>query len=92
MHCFKKKSYICRKKGIEHTMKTKSLPLRIFDFYKEGFMSMTWGKTLWILIIIKLFIMFAILKVFFFPKFLNRFDSDAEKGNYVSEQLIDRST
>ncbi len=61
---------------------------RIFDFYIEGFRSMTLGKTLWILILIKLFIMFFVLKLFFFPNFLNsKFDTDEEKGNYVIEQL-----
>ena len=40
---------------------TRSLPARIFDFYVEGFRSMTVGKTLWLIILIKLFIMFAIL-------------------------------
>jgi hypothetical protein len=49
---------------------------------------MTWGKQVWLLILIKLFIMFAVLKLFFFPDFLNsNFDNDQERGNYVLEQL-----
>ena len=61
---------------------------RIFYFYYDGFRSMTLGKTLWAIILIKLFIMFAILKIFFFPNFLkSKFDSDEERGNYVIEQL-----
>ncbi len=60
----------------------------IFNFYYEGFRSMTVGKTLWIIILIKLFIMFAILKLFFFPDFLNsKFKSDSEKSDYVIERL-----
>jgi hypothetical protein len=35
--------------------------------------------------------MFAILKVFFFPKYLNQFDSKTEKEEYVSKELIDRA-
>lgn len=32
--------------------------------------------------------MFFVLKLFFFPNFLNsKFDTDEEKGNYVIEQL-----
>ena len=59
-----------------------------FNMYVEGFKNMTWGKSLWIIIFIKLFIMFAILKVFFFPDFLNsRFETDEEKSEYVSKQL-----
>lgn len=49
---------------------------------------MTVGKRLWAIIIIKLFIMFAILKMFFFKNFLNdKFDSDEDKAEYVIEQL-----
>ncbi len=60
----------------------------ILDFYYKGFKSMTIGKQLWIIIIIKLFIMFAILKLFFFPNFLkSNFDTDQERSDYVIEQL-----
>ena len=49
---------------------------------------MTVGKQLWIIILIKLFIMFFILKVFFFPDLLkDRFANDKERGDYVIEQL-----
>lgn len=61
---------------------------KIFLFYYEGFRSMTVGKKLWVIIIIKLFIMFAILKLFFFPDFLNsKFKTDEERSDYVIEQL-----
>jgi hypothetical protein len=49
---------------------------------------MTWGKSLWAIILIKLFIMFVILRIFFFPDFLKRdFDTDEERGDHVLEQL-----
>ncbi len=61
-----------------------------FNMYVEGFRNMTWGKSLWIIILIKLFIMFVILKIFFFPNFLNsRFETDEEKSEYVSKQLTE---
>ncbi len=60
----------------------------IFRLYIDGFKSMTYGKTLWIIILIKLFIIFAVLKLFFFPDFLKKnFSSDDERSNYVIEQL-----
>jgi hypothetical protein len=47
------------------------------------------GKRLWAIILIKLFVMFAILKIFFFQDFLSaRFDDDKQKSDYVIEQLI----
>jgi len=60
----------------------------IFRFYLDGFKSMTYGKTLWIIILIKLFIIFAVLKIFFFPDFLKKnFSSDDERSDYVIDQL-----
>ena len=56
--------------------------------YIDGFKNLTWGKPLWIIILVKLFIMFAILRVFFFPNLLNsRFHTDKEKSEYVSKEL-----
>jgi hypothetical protein len=60
-------------------------------FFYDGFSSMTVGKRLWIIILVKLFIIFIILRLIFFPNFLNRnFNTDKEKGEYVRDQLIDR--
>lgn len=72
-------------------MKTKSNVInRAFRFYYNGFASMTWGRQLWLIILIKLFIMFAVLKLFFFPDFLKtNFETDAERSNYVIERLTD---
>ena len=61
---------------------------KIFEFYYTGFKEMKVGKQLWVIILIKLFILFAILKLFFFPNFLkSKFNSDKERGDYVIEQL-----
>ena len=69
-------------------MKKKNILIRIFFFYYDGFKNMTVGKKLWTIIIIKLFIMFVILKLFFFRNFLGeKFETDKEKGDYVIEQL-----
>ncbi len=69
-------------------MKKKNIFLRIFTFYYEGFKSMTVGRTLWAIILIKLFVMFVILKIFFFPNFLkSNFDNDEERSKHVIEQL-----
>uniref|UniRef100_A0AB33JCE3 DUF4492 domain-containing protein n=1 Tax=Prevotella sp. GTC17260 TaxID=3236796 RepID=A0AB33JCE3_9BACT len=72
-------------------MKKDSFLYRAYDLYYDGFRHMTLGKTLWTVILIKLFIMFAILKVFFFPDFLGKKASKGQKGQFVSEQLINRA-
>jgi hypothetical protein len=66
----------------------KNLLIRIFHFYYDGFRAMTVGKKLWLIILIKLFIIFVILKLLFFPDFLNsRFRTNQERSDYVIEQL-----
>ena len=64
---------------------------RVFHLYYDGFRSMTVGKTLWIIIGIKLFIFFVILKWLFFPDFLStKCDTDQEKTEYVRSQVVDK--
>ena len=64
-----------------------------FTMFWDGFRNMTLGKTLWALVIIKLIIMFWILKPIFFPNFLNsKFHDENKKAEYVNQQLIERST
>ena len=60
---------------------------RIWRFYYEGFRSMTIGKTLWIIVLIKLFVMFAILRLFFFRPVLK--GSDEQKAETVRSTLIE---
>lgn len=49
---------------------------------------MTVGKKLWTIILVKLFIMFIILKLIFFPNLLKKnFRNDTERSDYVLEQL-----
>ena len=60
----------------------------IYGFYRDGFQEMVLGKKLWAIILIKLFVMFAVLKVFFFPNYLNtKFETQEEKGAYVLDQI-----
>ena len=68
-------------------MKKESAFIRIYRFYLEGFREMKLGKTLWLIILVKLFI----LRLFFFPNYLGQFDSDSEKENHVSNELIQRA-
>jgi hypothetical protein len=61
---------------------------RIFNFYFDGFKNMTWGKSVWIIILIKLFIFFFVLKIFFFPDILKKnFSTDEERGSHVLENI-----
>ncbi|MDO4674825.1 DUF4492 domain-containing protein [Campylobacter sp.] len=62
--------------------------LRIFNFYKEGFRNLTLGKTLWKIILIKLFIILVVLKIFVFDVNFNAlFKDDASKSEFVIKNL-----
>lgn len=70
-------------------VKKENFVLRIWRFYIGGFKNMSnWGRQVWIIILIKLFIMFVILKIFFFPNFLKtNFSTDEERSNHVLEEI-----
>jgi len=61
---------------------------KIASFYWHGFRSMKTGRTLWLIIIIKLIIIFGFLKLVFYPDLLNsKFDSDAQRAAYVLDNI-----
>lgn len=66
--------------------------LRVYRFYRDGFRSMTVGRYLWLMIIIKLFILFFVFKLFFFPDLLKRdYDNDADRAQAVRSALIENN-
>ena len=60
---------------------------RIYHFYADVFRGMTVGRTLWIVIIIKLVVMFAVIRLFFMPDILGGFDNDTQRAEAVREHL-----
>lgn len=59
-----------------------------YEMYRDGFRSMTIGRYLWAIIIVKLLIMFLVLKLFFFPDILRtRYDDDASRAEAVRDAL-----
>ena len=70
-------------------MKKDGFWYRAWDLYYDGFRHMTLGKTLWAIILIKLFIIFVVLKIFFFPNFLKQ-HADGNEAEYVATQLINK--
>ena len=63
---------------------------KVFHLYYDGFRSMTLGKTLSAIILIKLFIIFVVLKVFFFPNFLKQ-HAEGDEPSYVANELVERA-
>ncbi|MGQ1945906.1 DUF4492 domain-containing protein [Geofilum sp. OHC36d9] len=61
----------------------------VVNFYIEGFKTMpNWARTLWIIILVKLFVMFVVLKLFFFQNEMKiHYTTDEERANHVIEQI-----
>ena len=70
-------------------MKKNSFLYKVYDLYYDGFRNMTLGRTLWAIILIKLFVIFAILKVFFFPDFLKE-HAEGDEAGYVATQILNQ--
>ncbi|OJU37646.1 MAG: hypothetical protein BGN96_03780 [Bacteroidales bacterium 45-6] len=59
-----------------------------FTMFRDGFKSMTLGRILWTVVIVKLSIM-LIIKLLFFPDFLSsRCKTDKEKADYVRSEIL----
>ena len=70
--------------------KTGNKAAAVLRFYRDGFRDMTWGRPLVWLILLKLFILFAVLRVFFFrPEYAGM--TDEQKSEIVGEKLIQHS-
>ena len=83
-----------QKKKDKNLMKTDVKPMKqgllsqIFHLYYDGFRKMTLGKTLWTIILIKLAIIFLVLKLFFFPDFINTKAKNGDKAGFVSKEIL----
>lgn len=72
-------------------MKTEGFFHKVWSMYADGFRSMTVGRSLWALIIIKLAIFFLIFKLFFFPDILQEnYPDDAARAQAVRTALTTR--
>ena len=85
-----------QKKKDKNLMKTDVKPMKqgllsqIFHLYYDGFRTMTLGKTLWAVILIKLAIIFLVLKLFFFPNYINSNAKNGDKVGFVSKEILNR--
>ncbi|MCI5647063.1 MAG: DUF4492 domain-containing protein [Bacteroidales bacterium] len=64
--------------------------MNFFKMYADGIRRMTWGRQLWLLVIIKLIIIFAVLRLCFFRPALAGL-SDSERSDTVGGTLTERA-
>lgn len=60
----------------------------VFRFYNEGFRNMTWGRQLWLLILIKLFILFVVLRIFFFQPYYGGMNDEQRESSVATELTV----
>lgn len=60
---------------------------KVYRFYADGFRSMTVGRTLWLIVLLKLFLLFAVLKPLFFRSEPSGRD-DARRQRTLLERLV----
>ena len=58
----------------------------VWALYVDGFRQMTWGRVLWAIVLVKLLVMFLVLRVFFFQPALSGMD-EHEKQETVGRHL-----
>lgn len=60
----------------------------VWRFYYDGFRNMTVGRSLWILIIVKVAVLMLVFKLLFFPDVLRRdYPDDASRAEAVRQSL-----
>lgn len=73
-------TYICRMNKLTDILSG------VWLFYYNGFKQMTWGRTLWLIIVLKLFVIFVVLRFCFFRPAMQGLSND-EKSERVGQQL-----
>lgn len=69
--------------------KRSRLAVKIWRLYADGFREMTVGRWLWVIIIVKLAVMFLVFKLFFFPDILQRdYADDEARAEAVRTNLL----
>lgn len=69
-------------------MKDTSLFYRLFRFYRDGFANMDIGRTLWLVVIVKLLIIFLVLKLLFMPDVLSLKSAPGHEPEYIGDRLL----
>lgn len=60
----------------------------VWRFYRDGFRNMRLGRVLWTIIVVKLCIMFLVLRPWVFPDRLAGLKDDSTKSDHVAGQLL----
>ena len=71
-------------------MKKDGFCYRVYDLYSDGFRSMTLGKVLWSVIIIKIVVL-VVVSFFFFPDYIKEHSEQGGEADFVASELVERA-
>lgn len=71
-------------------MPMKTILYNVYRLYADGFRQMRLGRVLWTIILIKLFVIFVVLKLLFFPDVLKQKARNGDAASYVAGELTSR--
>ena len=60
-----------------------------WHLYCDGFRGMTLGRTLWAIIFVKLFVIFVVLKLFFFRGYIKEHAHKGEEAEFIASKILD---
>lgn len=75
-------------------MQNNNILYKVYHLYADGFRQMRIGRVLWAIILIKLFVIFVVLRLLFFPDVVKRKaqEQGSDRAAYVAGELLKKST
>ena len=70
--------------------KKQNIIVSVWNLYADGFRNMTLGKTLWAVIIVKLLIIFVVLRLLFFPDYIEANAPEGGEADFVATEMMQR--
>ena len=70
------------------------LAASVWRFYRDGFRAMTWGRAVWVVLLVKLFVIFVVLRLFVLRPALGGLDAGARSaavGDTLGARVADEA-
>lgn len=67
-----------------------NIAIEVWRFYRDGFRSMTIGRWLWAIIIIKVAVLIFVFRLLLLPDRMSAYDNDEQRAQAVRSTLIER--
>lgn len=67
-----------------------NIAIEVWRFYRDGFRSMTIGRCLWAIIIIKVVVLIFVFRLMLLPDRMSAYDNDEQRARAVREALLNQ--